>query len=692
MKMNIMVVDDNQDLATNLTDILQEAGYATAVAHDGKRAADLCHSRQFDLVIVDYKLPDTDGLQLQKRLSEIIRADYIIITAHASIESAARAVHRKEIVGYETKPLDMGRLLAFIQQVADRRQAEGDLQLALEESRRYAGETAALLKASRAVLEQSDFKCVARKILDICSESVGFTAGYVALVSENGIQKEVLFSESGERDRTVYPHLHTHSCGLEKEVCKSGKPVCENDFPGSQWAANLPESHAPLNNVMVMPLKIREKVVGVMGLANKPGPFTRSDLRLAEGFCEFASIALNNAMTLESLEKAREDAESASRAKTRFLNNMSHEIRTPMNAIMGFSHILMDQRETSFLSDEYRQFLENIHASGEHLMTLISDILEISRIEAGKIELFEEEINLGDLMKGIATVYDPQAVRQGVRLSYAVDPGLPGSICSDRGKLTQIIINLLGNAIKFTPARKEVRLKMLKEENSLVIRVTDQGIGIPHDKQEVIFDPFEQADNSNTRQHGGTGLGLAITRRLAEFMEGTISLVSEEGTGTRVSVILPLKETEGCASVPSPVREEDIRPGVHSFSKASMILVIEDEWFNQKLIEALLKKMQMEVTIADDGESGVRKAMEMKAEGQPPDLIFMDIQLPGMNGMETTRQIRRDPDFKETPIVALSEDAFMEQQREAYDAGLTDYVTKPLSLAKFAAVLKKYLR
>jgi len=246
---------------------------------------------------------------------------------------------------------------------------------------------------------------------------------------------------------------------------------------------------------------------------------------------------------------------------------MSHEIRTPMNAILGFSHILLDQRETAFLPDEYRQFLKNIHASGEHLMTLISDILEISRIEAGKLQLFEDEINLGDMMKGIATVYEHQADRKGVRLTYVADPGLPGRICSDRGKLSQIIINLLGNAIKFTPARKEVELKVFREENSFVIRVTDQGIGIPHDKQEIIFNPFEQADNSNTRQHGGTGLGLAITKRLVEFMEGTISLVSEEGKGTCVNVILPLKETEDRPSLPSATQEKN-----HRLFKANMDL------------------------------------------------------------------------------------------------------------------------
>lgn len=285
------------------------------------------------------------------------------------------------------------------------------------------------------------------------------------------------------------------------------------------------------------------------------------------------------------------------------------------------------------------------------------------------------------MIKNLIDSHKIQASQKGIIFTHEIDNELPSNIHCDKEKLNQILINLISNAIKFTPANKKINFKVIKDNETIVFMIIDQGIGVAKDKQKIIFEPFRQADGSTTRRFGGIGLGLSIAKKLIELSGGTISMQSQEGVGTSFKITLPLEQTKSSA-----IEEKDANLENNDFSKKSVVLVVEDEPINQVLMEALFEAIGLKPYFADSGEEGIEKTLELK-----PNLILMDIHLPGIDGIETTEQIRKNPQFKETPIVALSADAFTEQQQKAKKAGMNDYLTKPIEFDKLVVVLKKYL-
>lgn len=389
----------------------------------------------------------------------------------------------------------------------------------------------------------------------------------------------------------------------------------------------------------------------------------------------------------EELKTAKEQAEAANHAKTKFLNNMSHELRNPLHAIVGFSQNLLNKTKSSPIpSDELGQQLNNIHVCSQALTEQINNVLDFSKIEAGKMEVLEEDFNLADLVTNLFDIYDFQAQQKGVILSYEIAPNLPQAIHCDRIKLTQILTNLLGNAIKFTPADKEVKFLVRGNEQVIAFIIIDQGIGFSKERQEAIFDEFEQADSAIPLQFGGTGLGLAISKKLTEIMGGEIYGISlGVGLGSNFSVRLPYK----AASITQEAQEPALE--APKFSKDNAILVIEDNLMNQDLITILLKNFGLDPVFANDGKEGVEKTLEMIATGHPPDLILMDLKMPVMDGFESTKQIYQYPECQNIPIVALSAEAFLEQKKQASEIGMRDYLVKPLSINRLKQVLNKYL-
>ncbi|MBY6210254.1 response regulator [Microbulbifer agarilyticus] len=382
------------------------------------------------------------------------------------------------------------------------------------------------------------------------------------------------------------------------------------------------------------------------------------------------------------LLQAKETAEFYSRSKTQFLTNMSHEIRTPLNAIVGFSQIL--QNRTAHLSptQDFHDFLQKISISGQRLADLVNDVLDISRIEAGKIEVIEEDFALQNLINCILASCEPQAYSKHLKISSHIDSTLPKYIRMDRGKVSQVLINLTANAIKFSPERSEVKIELFNRTNThIVIEVSDQGIGIPPEQQAIIFEPFEQVDKTLDGQAGGTGLGLPITRRLVELLGGEIELNSAKNAGTCFKVILPL-----CEGHPIQAAGEEVATPQSSF-EGVQVLIFEDNMLNQALMQAFCDDLNITATFADDAYDGLKKAQAMR-----PDLIFMDVQLPGLSGIEATKQIRNDPVLRDTPVIGLSAAAFSDQQNTARDAGMNDYLSKPIAFPELTEAIRKSLQ
>ena len=388
-------------------------------------------------------------------------------------------------------------------------------------------------------------------------------------------------------------------------------------------------------------------------------------------------------MLLEEVETSRKQAESANQAKSQFLANMSHEIRTPLNAIVGFSQIMLSDVKDKSVSPEFSQYLENISISGKNLSELINNILDLSKIEAGKLSLSLEPVNVRRALENIYQINRARALEGGVDLRYECDEAVPTFVETDATRINQIMLNLVSNAIKFTESGKQVMMRLKYEAPNLVLEVTDQGIGISPERQKDIFKPFEQADNTITRKFGGTGLGLAITQKLVAMLEGEITLKSALGQGSTFRVTLPYQSV---APAEEAGTQDTLKNNAYTFPQDAIILMVEDNAMNQLVAKALFKKLGLSLHMANNGREAIVKTQELR-----PDLIFMDIHMPEMDGLEATRQLRQMEDFAHLPIIALSADAFEEQQAEARKAGMSDYATKPIEVDKLVQLLNHYL-
>jgi PAS domain S-box-containing protein len=385
----------------------------------------------------------------------------------------------------------------------------------------------------------------------------------------------------------------------------------------------------------------------------------------------------------KELQLARDAAEMANKAKSVFLANMSHELRTPLNAILGFSHMM---QQDSGLNDSQQEILEIINNSGEHLLKLINDVLEIAKIEAGKLQLEKTTYNLHILVREVTDMMRLRAQLKGLKLELEQSSDIPRNISGDEGRLRQILVNLVNNAVKFTDEGVVTIRLGVKTNNRqyLLIEVEDTGPGISEEDQLRLFSPFVQLAESTGQ--GGTGLGLSIVREFVQLMDGTVVVESTPGKGSLFRVELPLEVAEETGVVRLASENHSLVMGLAPGQPSYRILIAEDQSDNQQLLSKLMTDLGQEVKIAVNGEECVRLFTEWQ-----PELIWMDRKMPVMDGIEATRRIRQLPKGDKVKIIAVTASAFKEQQEELLAAGMDDFVRKPYRFGEIYDSLAKQL-
>lgn len=553
----------------------------------------------------------------------------------------------------------------------------------------------AVMKASQAISKEIVLEQLLRKLIQIVIENAGAQSGLLILKeaeqfwikAEGGIYlQEVNIFESlplasVQQDTLIPTTVVNYVIRTQKEVILNEATESELFKADPYIAQQHPKS------VLCLPISYQGQVIGVLYFENNliSHAFTEDRLTILKLLSSQIAISLQNALLYKQHEKARQEAELANRAKSVFLSNMSHELRTPLNAILGYAQIL-DFNKT--LNAEQREGIDVIKRSGEYLLMLINDILDISKIETGRFQLQPHDFNFDKFLKTIEEMFWIRAKQKKITFIFERLSALPGGIYGDEKRLRQILVNLLDNAVKFTK-RGGVCLKVGYAEvteqidvpRKIRFQIEDTGIGIAQEKIGEIFLPFKQIDDDK-QWTAGMGLGLFMTRKLIEMMGGELQVSSTLGSGSTFWTELMLEEIPHF--IEARTKKEPIIMGYEGAKRT--ILVVDDVLENRLVVINLLEPFGFGVVEACDGREGLVKAQSLR-----PDLILMDFVMPVMDGFEATRQIKKIPALEKIPIIAASASVFDNDRREGIAAGCDTFIAKPFRASVLLDLLQKHL-
>ena len=505
--------------------------------------------------------------------------------------------------------------------------------------------------------------------------------------------------EWDERTETLVLRV-THNLDDEVVAVARRSPIRRGEGVGGRMAITLepiqiPDIAAegayagPLRDVLLqtgtrgllgVPLLREGRLIGGLTVTRKtPGEFPAEVVDLLKTFASQSALAIQNARLFQEIEDKGRQLEQADRHKSEFLANMSHELRTPLNAIIGYSEMLQEDA-ADLGAEQFTDDLKKINAAGKHLLELINAVLDLSKIEAGKMELYLESFDVPSLVHDIAAVIQPLAAKNSNRLDVQC-PDTVGTMRADLTKVRQALFNLLSNACKFTD-QGMITLAVAREatdgRETMVFHVTDTGIGMTSEQLAKLFEAFSQADAATTRRYGGTGLGLALSRRLCRMMGGDVTVESESGRGSTFTVRLPAEVAEAHEEpAPAPAAPA-------SASGVGAVLVIDDEAAVRDLMQRFLAKEGFRVVTASGGDEGLRLARELR-----PDAITLDVMMPGMDGWAVLSALKADPAIADIPVVMLT---IVDDKNLGYALGAADYLTKPIDRERLVTVLKQYRR
>ncbi len=536
----------------------------------------------------------------------------------------------------------------------------------------------ALHESALALASELSMDDLLTQIADAARRLVGAGRAAVFVLDGSGGSGRFVASGLGEDERSMLGPRPTAREFLEYSLRSGTLRQGIKTTEPSAFAEGLPSARRFLE----VPISYGLRVLGTFVLTdNQRGPeFSDEDERSLRALAAHAAVAITNATLFTSIDEARRAAEQANddlahanRAKSEFLASMSHELRTPLNAILGFTELMLDDDGIDL--PRRRHYLETVHSSGSHLLSLINDILDLAKVEAGRMDLQPEDFDAPLAAREVLTAIQPLAEQGGIRVDLQAEPDL--HVQADRGKFKQILYNLVSNAIKFTDQGGRVDVECLHGEGEFILAVTDTGIGIAPEDQQRIFDAFQQLHGTSERPYKGTGLGLALVRQFVELHGGRITLRSNLGEGSRFEVHLPLRE--GTALIEAAVAESAVED-----TDAPLILVVEDDPRSEAILRHYLEGGGYRVVTARDGEDALLKARNLR-----PSAITLDVLLPGIDGWGVLEVLKSDPQTRDLPVVVVS---VTDDPRRAYALGASDYFVKPVNREILLERLSRHTR